>query len=112
MIYTLMASCQEQKSNTQAKCEWQIYTGSFSTFPFVDKGGRVHQNFPEWYFVCNDIRYFVKFSESNINTLDLISIEGKEIRIEGLIKQGLWDNEGNEQSRIGSYIIINKILTP
>lgn len=85
---------------------------------FVLKNGKI-SDYSEYYVQRSVQDYFIKFCEGNV-TLDelekhLNKQKGdiKSLTLEIEIKEGLWDSCDHEnmvQSRMGSYIVIYRIL--
>ncbi len=125
-ILLMMTSCQNTKSNEMKnKVEYQKDSqGKFIVnAPIVTKNFMKKNNTPtgiKEYYVQQSIQdYFIKFCESKIKKEDLIQhlskIERviKTAKIEIEILDGEWDIcDGNkdQQSRMGKYVIIHRII--
>ena len=87
-----------------------VYTGKVVSEPFVNKGGREDPRMIDLYFEMDGRRYFIKFLDSNVSRSEMIKELNRSIKVQGRISDGLWDsNNPNEQSRVGQYIIINRV---
>lgn len=66
------------------------------------------------YLRCSIQDYFIKFCESEVSRETIAAMVDKAITVKMDIRDGEWDNCGHEvepvQSRIGTYIAIQKIL--
>ena len=71
-------------------------------------------DFNDLYLNCSDQDYFIKFCESTLTQEELIGHLGKTIEVEVEIREGNWDICKNDpeyaQSRMGTYVIIKKII--
>lgn len=87
--------------------------------PFVNKAGK-NIGFDEVYVQRSIQDYFVKFCEGNVSKEEIEKALAKQtgmiktLKMEVAIKEGTWDicpeDNENMQSRIGSYIVIYKII--
>ncbi len=78
--------------------------------PFINKMGK-KSGHSEFYVRRSIQDYFIKFCESAVtreNIEEAIKEKGNYLSLEIEIKQGEWDR--SPQSRVGSYIIIHRIL--
>lgn len=80
---------------------------------FTHKGGKLTE-FKELHLRCSIQDYFIKICESNVTHEELMLYLNKGIEVEIEIKEGLLDHCESipeyAQSRIGTYVIIKKIL--
>lgn len=86
---------------------------------FVMKNGK-EMEFTEWYIRRSVQDYYIKFCESTITRKDLenaLNAQGeslhKILKLEIQYKEGTWDicdDNLMQQSRIGKYVIIHKII--
>ena len=87
-----------------------IYDGSVIGQPFMNKVGQEKPNIIDLYFETNGKRYFIKFIDSTVSRNELAQHINKNLKVQGKINYGLWDtNDPNDQSRVGEYIVIEKI---
>ncbi len=86
------------------------YNGKFVKEPFVNKAGKIIKDVYDYFFVIEGIKYFVKFSESDIKRADADKFLDTEVTAGVIFKDGLWDADDNtHQSRIGQYVSITGI---
>lgn len=81
---------------------------------FINKGGKV-TDYKELYLRCSVQDYFIKICESDVTVDDLKPYINKGISVEAeVIDDGYWDHcEANlaaVQSRMGTYMVIKKII--
>ena len=80
---------------------------------FINKGGKVTQ-YKELYLRCSIQDYFIKICAGNVTAEELRPYINNGIEVEMEIKEGMWDhcndNLAYAQSRIGTYVVINKII--
>lgn len=80
---------------------------------FTHKGGDLTE-VKELYLRCSIQDYFIKFCESNITSEELKLYLNKSIEVEFEIKEGFLDHceaiPDYAQSRIGTYVVIRKII--
>lgn len=102
-----------------------IITGEVLKKDFVKKNG-VSTGHGELYFRMSVQDYFIKFCESNVERKDLepyVQEDSLEtlskivtVTLEVEVRNGNWDICADDpqemQSRIGSYIVVTKILPP
>jgi len=66
------------------------------------------------YLRCSIQDYFIKFCESEVSRETVAALESKHITVKMDIRNGEWDSCGHDeeavQSRVGTYIAIQKIL--
>lgn len=125
----LVFSCQQGPTNTSTMSSNKVpdEKSSDSTYiisvpvvakPFYKKNN-VKTDFNEYYLQRSIQDYFIKFCEGNVSREDLETalsqIEGeiKVLKLEVAFKKGLWDVcDGNleQQSRVGDYVILLKIM--
>jgi len=127
IISVLAYSCASTQEATPAKNKTEdISTGDgkyIITAPivyksFVLKNGKI-SDFSEYYVQRSVQDYFIKFCEGNVTVDELEEHlkkqkgDIKSLTLEIEIKDGLWDSCDHEhmvQNRIGSYIVIYRIL--
>lgn len=79
--------------------------------PFVQKNGN-ELDFSEYYLEVKQHSYFIKWSESNVKPVEIDPFVNKKVKLKIEIKDGLWDTSNpNEQSRMGNYAVILKIIS-
>lgn len=80
---------------------------------FVNKGGKITE-YKELYLRCSIQDYFIKICEGKITLKELEKYIDKGITVEMEIKDGLWDHCSDvpayAQSRMGTYVVIHKII--
>lgn len=80
---------------------------------FINKGGKVTE-YKELYLRCSIQDYFIKICESNVDTKTLRKYLNKSISVEMEVREGMWDictdDPTYAQSRIGTYVVIKKIV--
>ncbi len=80
---------------------------------FINKGGHLTE-YKELYLRCSIQDYFIKICESNVDAKTLRKYIDKGINVEMEIKEGSWDicsdDPAYAQSRIGTYVVIKKII--
>ena len=80
---------------------------------FVNKGGKI-TDYTELYLQCSVQDYFIKLCESKVKLDGLKKYINKGITVDMEIKDGFWDHCSDDpayaQSRIGTYVVINKII--
>lgn len=92
--------------------EYQAYdlNGRFIKEPFVNKVGKVIEGVFDYYFEVQGIKYFIKYSSSEIKTDAIEKNLNKEVKASVIITDGLWDTDDKtHQSRVGQYINVVKI---
>ena len=78
---------------------------------FLSKKGVKVRDTYDLFFETTDTAYFIKMSESKITQSQAVKYLNKPITIKGKFKDGLWDtSDPKVQSRMGTYLIIQKIL--
>ncbi len=80
--------------------------------PFIKKNN-VETDIQEYYLRCSIQDYFIKLCESNVSKEDLDQYLNKGISVEMDIVEGEWDScpgDGEVQSRVGTYVVIKKII--
>jgi hypothetical protein len=106
LFFYVSAAAQEKTPGSTLKCQ-------LVEKAFVNKGGKT-QGFTELYLRCSVQDYFIKLCESAVTKEELINYLDKGIEVEAEIKEGSWDICRNDpryaQSRIGKYVVINKIV--
>lgn len=87
-----------------------IYDGKIVGQPFVNKVGRENPKIIDLYFETGGKKYFIKFLDSSVSRNEMAQYINKPLRVQGKVDYGLWDtNDPNHQSRVGEYIVIEKI---
>lgn len=87
-----------------------IYDGTVVTEAFVNKVGRENPKIIDLYFETGGKRYFIKFLDSNVTRNEVARYVNKSLKVQGKVNYGLWDtNNPNDQSRVGEYIVIERI---
>lgn len=87
-----------------------IYDGKVVTEAFVNKVGQERPKIVDLYFETGGKRYFIKFLDSNVSRNEMTQYVNKGVKVQGKVNYGLWDtNNPNDQSRVGEYIVIEKI---
>ncbi len=80
---------------------------------FVNKGGKITE-YKELYLRCSIQDYFIKICEGKITLKELEKYIDKGITVEMEIKDGMWDHCSDDpayaQSRMGTYVVIHKII--
>ena len=90
---------------------YEIMKGTIQEIPFTNKKGTPIQGVSDLFFKTSTDKYFIKISESNFSKVELLQYKDVKIKIQGEIEEGLWDTDDpNIQSRIGTYITIQKIF--
>ena len=87
--------------------------GKIVKIQFKNKAGRVLPDVSNYFFEIKGERYLIKFRESDVEYSEVEDVyeQKKEIQIKGEICNGLWDSDDPKvQSRVGKYVIIDKIL--
>jgi len=79
---------------------------------FTDKRGTEHPDQPEYFLLIENKEYWVKLNESVISEGHLKALLGKNLSFEGVLLEGEWDGDGSGkmQSRIGPYVVIQKVI--
>ena len=107
----------KNKELLSSKNSLMTYSGQVVSKTTESKGSK-NPNQGDYYFRLSTGDYFIKFCESDV-TFDQIApfiqteFEIKSVTLEIEMKDGEWDNckePGYVQSRIGPYLVINKIL--
>jgi hypothetical protein len=84
---------------------------------FVNKAGKSSDIY-EYYLRRSIQDYFIKFCESKVSSEDIDAYLEKQkdrfiqtINVEVEFRDGEWDNcgDGEQQSRVGEYVVIHKI---
>lgn len=91
-----------------------LLSGMIIKEQFYNKANREIKGVFDLFFKTNNNSYFIKRMEGSVPTKDLEKHLNQNIQINAEIKEGLWDvSNGNheQQSRIGTYIVIKKIKT-
>jgi len=87
-----------------------IYDGKIVGEPFVNKVGQENPKIIDLYFETSGKKYFIKFLDSNVSRNEMAQYINKPLKVQGKVNYGLWDtNDPNHQSRVGEYIVIEKI---
>lgn len=87
-----------------------VYDGKVVGQPFVNKVGLENPRIIDLYFETGGKKYFIKFIDSNVSRNELLQYINMRVKVEGRLGHGLWDtNNPNDQSRVGEYIVIEKI---
>ena len=80
---------------------------------FINKGGKITE-YKELYLRCSIQDYFIKVCEGNVTAEELRKHLDQGIRVDMEIKDGMWDHCSDDpayaQSRMGTYVVINKII--
>lgn len=109
-----------KSKDTQSKTNQYIISTPIVTKNFIKKNGKATQK-KEFYIERSIQDYFIKFCESQISYKEL---ENHLAKMEGLIKvvtlevefrNGNWDicnDDFQQQSRTGEYVIIHRIIKP
>jgi hypothetical protein len=63
----------------------------------------------DYYFRSGDEKYFIKTYNSKFTKAELDKWVNIPVLIKVIVGNGNWDGNGNEQSRVGQYIIIKEI---
>jgi hypothetical protein len=117
LISTLLLtifSCSESKEISSKKSvNSETVTGQLIEKEFTHKGGKLSE-YKELHLRCSVQDYFIKICEGQITPEQLRPYLNKGIKVEIKIKEGHLDHCEStpeySQSRIGTYIIINKII--
>lgn len=119
IILILFFSCKntsETNINTTVKREKSITNTTSCQLiekEFTNKAGK-STGIKELYLRCSIQDYFIKICESDITSEQLKPYLNNGIEVEMEIKEGLYDNchttTEQVQSRIGTYVIIKKIV--
>jgi len=105
-----VANCQLRKLMEEP--DTVIVNAKVVTKPFVNKKGKVYLNMPELYLVVDSVSLFVKGCNSCVSKHDLMQYKDSVITVKIVLRRGLWDtNNPYEQSRIGKYVNVLKILS-
>ncbi len=89
----------------------EIMKGKIIKINFINKGGREIPGAFDYFFETDNEKYFIKISEGNVKRDKIAKYYEKNIEIEGYKSNGLWDTDDPKvQSRVGDFIVINKIL--
>lgn len=109
----------EMKPDLSASDSTFIISAPLVEKKFVMKNGK-EMDFTEWYIRRSVQDYFIKFCESSITRKDLenalnarLESMQKILKLEIQYKEGSWDicdDNLMQQSRIGRYVIIHKIV--
>ena len=115
ILLALFTSTVFAQDATQAtKQDTIITTGIIHKRPFVDKMDQEHYDVMDYWFKTDKEDYFIKLSESDINSDSLINYIDKTVILKYIIKDGGWDYSGAElemkQSRVGKYIAVFKLI--
>ncbi len=87
-----------------------LYEGKVVGEPFINKVGQENPKIIDLYFETGGKKYFIKFLDSNISRNEMAQYINKTLKVQGKVNHGLWDtNDPNHQSRVGEYIVIEKI---
>ncbi len=87
-----------------------VYDGKIVGKPFVNKVGQESPKMIDLYFETGGKTYFIKFIDSNVSRNEMSQYINTRLKVEGRLGDGLWDtNDPNHQSRVGEYIVIEKI---
>ncbi|MCE5211355.1 MAG: hypothetical protein LLG40_07360 [Deltaproteobacteria bacterium] len=88
-----------------------IYDGKVVSETFINKVGKENPKIIDLYFETGGKRYFIKFLDGSVSRNEMVQYLGKNVRIQGNVKYGLWDTDNpNDQSRVGNYVVIQKIV--
>jgi hypothetical protein len=86
------------------------YDGKIVGQPFVNKVGQENAKIIDLYFETGGKKYFIKFLDSNVSRNEMAPYINKNLKVQGKVNYGLWDtNDPNHQSRVGEYIVIDRI---
>jgi hypothetical protein len=103
-----------QDATQTIKQDTLIMTGIIHKRPFVDKMDQEHYDVMDYWFKTDEEDYFIKLSESEINSGSLNKYIDKTARLKYIVKYGEWDSTGKElipvQSRVGKYIVVFKLI--
>lgn len=113
----LLLSCSSNKiehTNTnREKKAASFYSCELIEKEFVNKIGKSN-GVKELYLRCSVQDYFIKICESNVTAEQLKKHLNRGIKVEIEIKNGSWDiceyTLEQQQSRIGEYIVVSKII--
>lgn len=108
------SSCKtEQPSAVREKKTESFYTCELIEKEFVNKIGNP-SGVKELYLRCSVQDYFIKICESKVTSEELKKHLNSGIKVEIEIKNGRWDiceyTLERQQSRIGEYVVITKII--
>lgn len=82
--------------------------------PFINKRGKVSKH-SELYLRCSIQDYFIKICESEVSRDDLKPYIGKGIEVLMDVREGSLDlcpeDPPEAQSRVGTYVVIKKIIS-
>lgn len=113
-----MISCQSNKQANEQKQHVKDASNPYTTCrliqkSFINKGGKVTE-YSEFYLQCSIQDYFIKICESKVDKSELEKYLNKGITVDMEIKEGMWDhcepNVAHVQSRVGTYVVIKKII--
>lgn len=80
---------------------------------FINKAGKMG-DFTELYLQCSVQDYFIKICESDVSLDELKEYLNQGITVDMEIREGMWDhcsdNLAYSQSRMGTYVVIKKII--
>lgn len=115
VMITFYTSCQSSHVSNNVSTpisnnDFEIKTGLIAIDYFVDKGGNTHKEIVDYYFICSEGNFFIKLSSCTGIEGKIADYTNNYVRIYAQINDGLWDtNNPSIQSRVGSYVIFNKI---
>ena len=117
LCFFFLLSCSSSKTTSipdvKEKSVASFYSCELIEKEFVNKIGK-SGGFKELFLRCSVQDYFIKICESKVTTEQLKKYLNSGIKVEMQIKNGNWDiceyTLEPQQSRIGEYAIITKII--
>lgn len=117
LFILFLLSCSNSKTASVAdvreKSVESFYTCELIEKEFENKIGK-SGGFKELYLRCSVQDYFIKICESKVTSEQLKKHLNSGIKVEMQIKDGSWDiceyTLEQQQSRIGQYVVITKII--
>jgi hypothetical protein len=101
----------ESYSHPNQLSDKKIIKGTLIQKKSYNKAGRELPGLGDYYLKIKKKEYFIKVSESTIDSEELKSLLGQKTKYEVIFSDGLWDTDDpNVQSRIGEYIVILHVL--
>lgn len=117
LLILLTFSCQ-QKTEIVSQSRLKDPNAKYTTCvlvekSFINKGGKMG-DFTELYLQCSVQDYFIKICAGEVTTDELRKYLNQGITVDMEIKEGLWDicndDPAYAQSRMGTYVVIHKII--
>jgi hypothetical protein len=104
-------SCKTDSAQTESKeTSFTVKNGIIIKQYFQDKGGNMHYDIFDYYFLCADGEDFIKLSECENMDGEISDYTNFYVKANVKTNDGLWDtNDPNVQSRVGQYVVFKSI---